>query len=417
MIKTRRSIIDAVFSSLEKDKITYAVLRGYQPIEALYSSPDIDLFVSQKDLKRFHGIMLEAGFRTPALNACAYPHVQYFLLTAEGLVKFDIVYDFCFGDKLLLYANKKNAISSIVSYQNIKVFPPAIALEILLLHIVFDKGKIDNHNYQRLIHLIDELPPVEPDDPAIQSVVHAASRNELSIESFNKSLETLRAGLLSSLAKSNHRALLFRTKTCFVHRLRYFLHRYRNKGIAILGVDGSGKSTTIQYLKSVLKDSCTVQYMGFREMETAFGKEWYSGPANQPFHRIKLYLGIYLEMWSRYIKNAFHPHGITVFDRFPWEAYENATGNGKLIYYFLFHVLFPSPKRVYYIHCDAATAFQRKDDLGDKDAFIVKKNNADSRYLKRKNIPAFSSDDLSTQEIAAGICNDLMATDLYDFLF
>ncbi len=411
----KETLINGIFDALNGRKVRYAVLRGYLPLSELYAGADIDLYIDREDMGTARKIFAEHGFRTPRLNACAYPHVQFFRLTADGMIKFDIVYDLCFGQDLCVYRDLRAAADTIVPLDRIRVFGGNAALEILLLHICFDKGGIDEHNFVRLNNLVREYRLASSGNPAVRAVLDEVNAGTLTIDGFNRRIREISDGI-RPLVRENRGAALHNLKTRLTLRLRYFLHKYKNKGVAILGVDGSGKSTAIARLHDALKDRSVVQYMGFREMETKYGKEWYENPSGA-FRRLKLFAGIYFEMRIRYGKNTRKPHGLVIYDRYPWEAYENAAGKAKAVYYVLFRVLFPSPAAVYYIHCDAETSFARKDDITDRESFRVKKRNADRKYLNRKGVVSFDSDQQPVDEIVQGICQDIMETGLYDYLF
>ena len=142
-----------VFETINSTNIKYAVLRGYIPIEEIYVSKDIDIYVEKKDLKRFCLILEQEGFKTPKINAGKYPHIQYFYLSSLGMIKFDIVTELCFGEKLLTIDNSSELFEHVIIEEFIKVFNDLTALKLLVLHILLDKGEINIDNQQRICRL------------------------------------------------------------------------------------------------------------------------------------------------------------------------------------------------------------------------------------------------------------------------
>ena len=181
-------------------------------------------------------------------------------------------------------------------------------------------------------------------------------------------------------------------------------------------MDGSGKSSTIKALEKVLGAGCYVQYMGFREMETKWGRDWYASGKRFKFKLIP-FIGVYLEMWHRYLKYRFSNGRIIIFDRFPWEAFDNGMGKYKVLYFFLFKVLFPKPYKTYYLYCSEETSLRRKDDIHDKELFIAMKKRFDSKYKDKNRILSFNTDELSIDEIVRLLCDDIMKTGLYEYMF
>ncbi|MBP5224317.1 MAG: hypothetical protein J6Z38_01880, partial [Lachnospiraceae bacterium] len=187
----KETLINGIFDALNGRKVRYAVLRGYLPLSELYAGADIDLYIDREDMGTARKIFAEHGFRTPRLNACAYPHVQFFRLTADGMIKFDIVYDLCFGQDLCVYRDLRAAADTIVPLDRIRVFGGNAALEILLLHICFDKGGIDEHNFVRLNNLVREYRLASSGNPAVRAVLDEVNAGTLTIDGFNRRIREI----------------------------------------------------------------------------------------------------------------------------------------------------------------------------------------------------------------------------------
>lgn len=415
------SNIQNVFAELNEQHIQYAILRGYLPLEELHTALDIDIYIPKTDFDRAAAIFENAGFKTPHINACCHPHVQYFLLTAKKLIKFDIVTELCFGPSLYKYVAEDALLQYIEKKDHIQVFRSDKALLLFLLHVVYDKGKLSCENLRRLEAFIndcttkglnlDELPL---ELKALCDLVLSGAEIE-KINSFITSLKEPLSAKQELLIREKN-ACQLQKKVLQKTKWRYRLNRVYRKSVALIGVDGSGKSTTVKALQELLGDKCCIQYMGFREMETHWGKEYY---ASGKRFRLKIlpFFGIYLEMWYRYLKNRFNNYKIIFYDRYPWEAYDNGFGKYKFIYFVLFKLFFPRPKKVYYLYCTTDSSFARKDDIANKELFINMKRRFDRKYKDKKGVLSFDTDKLTTEEILNLICADLMDSNLYEFLF
>lgn len=410
-----------VFEKLNACNIDYAVLRGYLPEEELETSADIDIYVPTRNLSSVKEVLESFGFKTPRINACRYPHVQYFLLTKERLLKIDIVTALCFGENLLTYNEEEQLVQYIEKRNYIKTFRSDKALELFMLHIIYDKEKLSKHNYERLNRFLEECKKNQLSFGYMTEEIcefYKFIQNNADMECLNQKVQQMlnkQVGKGVVLKELHNRKKLSRLTNRNV-KWRYRLHRIPRKSIAILGVDGSGKSTLVQALKQLLDEKCCVQYMGFREMETFWGKEYYASGKRFKF-KLMPFIGVYIEMWYRYIKNRFHNYRIVLYDRFPWEAYDNAFGKYKVIYFILFKMFFPRPKKVYYLYCSVETSLKRKDDILNKEIFVNMKKRFDKKYKNQKSIKSFDTDECTTEEILEIICSDIMDSGFYEYLF
>ena len=410
-----RDYIRDVFETLDEKEVNYAVLRGYMPLEEMQTSSDIDVYVYPKDLAKTKGVLEGLGFKTPRINACNYPHVQYFLLTAEKLLKIDIVTELCFGESLLTYVPEDTLLQHIEKREFIKTFRSDIALELFVLHVVYDKGALSTQNALRLQCFLEECN--YGIHPAIKEFCDLFLEGS-DVETLNQMILRMREVLKcdEDLLREKSNLAQLKRRTDRNVKWRYRFHRFPRKSIALLGVDGSGKSTTVKALQNLLGTKCCVQYMGFREMETSWGKEYYASGKRFKF-KLLPFIGIYLEMWYRYLKNRFNNYKIIFYDRFPWEAYDNGFGKYKVLYFVLFKLLFPRPKKVYYLYCSVQTSLARKDDILNETLFINMKERFDKKYKDKKSICSFDTDKLTTGEILDKICEDIMESGFYEYLF
>lgn len=169
--------------------------------------------------------------------------------------------------------------------------------------------------------------------------------------------------------------------------------------IAVLGVDGSGKSTVLSALKEIIGEDCLLVYMGYRDFSNKKITLLSNKPHKNIFERIQFICGVYSDLKKR-IKDSNKFHGTVIYDRYVHEIYINATGFSKYIYTILYKYFFPRPQHIVYLHCKAETSFSRKDDIQDKEQFIRMKQRFDFALLNKENVLTLSSDDYSPYEIA-----------------
>jgi len=176
------------------------------------------------------------------------------------------------------------------------------------------------------------------------------------------------------------------------------------KTIAIIGVDGAGKSTVIQNLKQLLKDECVVQYMGSRSYEDA---KLVKLLCQTSMTKVEFLYSIWLRyrcFWKRY-KQAVASGKIVLFDRSVDEIYINSSGVFKLMYTVLYKYMFPSPSSLIYLHCSAEASLRRKDDIPDPDVFRAKKARFDRCFLNNPKCLCLNSEEHNPQELTKLVYN------------
>lgn len=170
------------------------------------------------------------------------------------------------------------------------------------------------------------------------------------------------------------------------------------KSICIVGVDGTGKSSTINCLAEKLSqdDSC-IQYMGARLWETKLFKKYNEKlPTKNPFIVLIHTLAYIREMYHRYYKHK-KDKNVVIFDRYAYEhaLLREATDSGikgkvlAFVYRMAFVWLYPKPGITVYLICPVETSLSRKSDISTKeqvDAFKNGKEILDDYYLNQKKV-------------------------------
>ena len=176
------------------------------------------------------------------------------------------------------------------------------------------------------------------------------------------------------------------------------MHRKR-RTVAILGVDGSGKSTAIGNLSNVYQDNCTVTYMGNTRFEDKRIEEFKKRRHCRP-------IVVYLKwrcFWTRY-NNAIKKGTLAIFDRYVHEIFinDNKGFYGKLNV-ILYKFIFPRPSKIVYLYCSGEDSLRRKHDITKPEEFLKMKRRFDAYFIGKKGVLSLNSSLLSPEEITNNI--------------
>lgn len=174
----------------------------------------------------------------------------------------------------------------------------------------------------------------------------------------------------------------------------------RRKTIAILGVDGSGKSTVVSNLQKVFGDECIITYMGYKDFEDPKIEEL----KGRRFSTFLVMCRIYRCFWHRYI-NAVRANKIAIFDRYVHEIFLNANNSRKWLNTLLYKYLFPKPSITVYLYCPVKESLKRKNDIPDVEVFTIMKERFDAYLINRKNVLCLDTGELAADEITNRITN------------
>ena len=388
---------------IEKNGVEYTVLRGYIPIEEIDSSKDVDIYIPHKYKKKVHRLFIDQGWYCQKINCSRFPHKQYIYIMSDGIKKIDIVYGLYYSNKLFKYQKEDNILNDIRKIEDINVLDPLNGLTTFILHLCFDKYEVSEKNFKYLKLMYEDY--LQNSDKNFDNLfVNYAKEiinDEYNLKQYRKDIR--KSGLISY---NPFRHIYHRIYTKLNNMLRMLLLKLNKKSIAIIGVDGSGKSTATNLLNNILDDKCLVKYMGFKNYEINFVSKHFENEKSTAIYKINSLIFQWLDIWKRYFETRYLDKFI-IFDRYPWEAAINYHGLSKIICYIQYLVFFPKPKKVYYLYCSYETSINRKDDIEDKEKFKQMKEKFDKEYLNNKKIKSFSTDDYSTTDIINFIIDDL----------
>lgn len=168
------------------------------------------------------------------------------------------------------------------------------------------------------------------------------------------------------------------------------------KSIAVLGVDGTGKSTIVKAIYEYFgSDKALVQYMGLKEWETWPARICTTMPWAKVFGRF-VRLAVLYELKRRVYKHN-HRKKIVIFDRYVDEQvlqFCKTKQNlfGKImegLFKRVFWKSFYRPTMSFYMTCNLEVSIARKDDINSSqeiDRLKINKTLMDSFYKKRNDV-------------------------------
>lgn len=176
----------------------------------------------------------------------------------------------------------------------------------------------------------------------------------------------------------------------------------KNKTVALLGVDGSGKSTAVENLKALFGEKCEIIYMGYKDFDDPRITRLDGRRVAMPFVRFL----IYRCYWRRFLYGV-KMNKIIIFDRYVHEVFINSTGYQKWINTLLYKYLFPKPRLIIYLHCPVSESLKRKTDIPNAENFEKMKERFDRYFLTQKGVLCLDTYDMSIEEITNTIYNHI----------
>jgi len=289
------SVVKAFFAAIENEKISCCVWKGsYDLKDIICSNGDIDLLVSRKDVDKIINVLNCSGFkRAIASKSRLHLGVDEYYAYDEELNKYvhiQLYHKLIFGERLIENIHlpiEKDVLNSAVVLEGIPFISPDFELLIYVIRKYIQKNniyllrpgakkKIEHDIREEFDYLLERVD--------ITDVVPAKITNIICRNIFNQCIENmsaqisiprwmyLRKQILKSLAPFRRKAPLFAFLSWLYRRYHvlydnnlshYTSHKIPSNGglsIAVIGSDGSGKSTAINYLSKWLGQVYKVRY-------------------------------------------------------------------------------------------------------------------------------------------------------------
>ena len=372
--------IRMAFAALQASGIPAVVLRGYLPIDDLARSTDIDLYVPSGHEGRVAQALISAGWYRRRDQTGRHPHVFFDNFDIPGRLSttIDVVTDLAFGPRLLTLRNAAGILEDRETQDGVPVPHRWLALFVFGLHVVFDKGSRSPANLARGAALWARCSAQMGEAEHLERVFGAPARRWteaagpwLAGGAGDQDALTAAAATLPGLAPRIARAFFDRW------RVQWALRRARPFRVAVVGMDGSGKSTMIGEA-TALPSGLPVggAYLGYNQFTTRTFKwilatleRWKERHPGRSL-RVRLLdqlrsLWWPVELYAR-MRRAEWWRSIVFYDRYPFPAYERddrpTTLPGRVmnLYERLWTKLLPAPDFLLLCDGDPHVLWNRK---------------------------------------------------------
>jgi thymidylate kinase len=378
-----------VFEQLEREKIEYCVIRGYEELESVGDKDDIDLLVKDTSLDRLAALLKDLDFvRLPVWGHA--PH--YFFVTydeaTDQWLKLDVVTTVMYGQPTpTLATNLADGCLNRRQRRGVTFVPaPEDELVTLLLHCLLDKGAFAPHRLQRIQQLRHEI----ADEAYLNRLLRAYLAPDMTwarlaalIDSASwPALLGMRAAIARRLARGQRGAALARrTGNWWLRKLDRVagVFQPRSLTVALLAPDGGGKTTLANELAKRFFLPSRYIYMGSNVEASTVGlptTRWIESHAQRTAgaHRSPGWLiarGLrfpnnLLEQWYRYGMSYYHMirGRLVLFDRYVYDAPGEARKRSlkSRLRGWLLRAIAPEPNLVVFLDAPGEMLFARKGE-------------------------------------------------------
>ncbi|WP_347148085.1 hypothetical protein [Parabacteroides distasonis] len=248
----RNSIVLSLFNMLNREGISYSVLRNFEALPENCGNSDLDLFVASSDLTRFYRVMTEVARQTNS-HLVSYtsdtlsPKICY-LNTKEG-IQIDVFKgEICC--KVCSMIPEEDIVKHTIDYNGIKVLEPRFGELVAFLKEVLNNGECAD-KYIAPLEANKNILTEQFISEHLSYFSHEFCR-ELSLtianNQYTKGFSYIHSVGLNVLKKKVKRA------NGILSKLDRLFHQ-PGYTIAVLGTDGSGKSFIINSITPILNEA------------------------------------------------------------------------------------------------------------------------------------------------------------------
>tara|TARA_Y100000385_G_C13104568_1_gene646717 strand:+ start:4379 stop:5650 length:1272 start_codon:yes stop_codon:yes gene_type:complete len=360
------SVRDESLKELTKNNLNYVLLRRPKLCEP---NGDVDILV--KDISEANKLLIKLGYMcfSKGKNNAKFLRFDHDLdkwthLDVQSNIKLKTFWTPDSFTNILL--------NSKVIENGIYVLVSSHEKIITILHAGVNKGFYDKEYFERISCIdiseleifIDSYSFLPLNTKVLLNLVDAFTKGEIK--------ESVVINYLNKYFPEHKKTLKNYTNR-LINRISSFFCFQR--GVAILGPDGSGKSTLVKPLSKLEWPSVKKQYMGpsskedmnpfFFNLLNYFSKIRDKTSKTNPIgvsSRIMWVVICYFDFLDRYFRHNWHygSKGLIIYDRFPCDMFFRTP---TFINELFFLIFFPKPKFVFLCVGDSKTIYDRKKEL------------------------------------------------------
>lgn len=404
-------IINTLFLYLDKENISYCVLRNYELLPKENIGNDIDIQIDGKAITKFQSILSKL---CDELNIKIIKKSKRYVLYNYVLIYEDL-------QVLQLDVHYRGEEYRGVSYLTNK--------QLLLARKKFRNFFIPCDEHEAIISLFSSLlyggfikekyklkikKTFENKEPEVKAIIRGYMgemlANEIVDLIINEQFETVERNVKNYRKSILLKGLRKNTLSLIRNNVKYlfgeYIYRFWNSGLflVLLGCDGAGKSTIINELNEDLKEIFDenhsyiqhwrphiirqIRDIGKKEIENE------SGPVIDP-HALKpynfiisslrlIYYSIDYIIYKKKILKSKAKNGVIIFDRYYYDMYIDPIRyrmKNHVIFCKILQVVIPKPDLIIYLDSTAEELVRRKGEMSE-----VEYNNLLDRYRKFTNI-------------------------------
>lgn len=374
-----------VFQQLDQQHIQYCVLRGYEELDLLDDTGDVDLLVRDDQIGQFQALMAQLHFvRLPSWGHAPHQFYVAYDESSDRWLKLDAVTTVMFGKPIpaLKTLLAEGCLARRRRRGPTYVPSPEDELVTTLLHCLLDKGAFSAHRLARIKALRAEI----TDEAYLNKLLRAAWAPDLSWARLAALIDTeswpalLRAAPQIARRLGRGQRLAVRGRTLAGRALRKLdriagVLQPRALTVALLAPDGGGKTTLATELARRFFLPSRYIYMGTNLDASTIGlptTRWIQARSQRASKPIRLlarglrFPNNVAEQWYRYGVSYYHMvrGRLVLFDRYVYDApaAQRRTSLKSRLRRWMLAAIAPKPDLVVFLDAPGEVLYARKGE-------------------------------------------------------